>query len=143
MTTAEEGITRLADSFDRVSYILGVIEDALSRINAIIKDLKLDKIMAMGLNLSTPGTMQLWDYAGKQVEYERAVAYTPYEAAARGKLVPAVANAIPPPQKSESASDAFRGYARALGLRTRIKKQKDNSQAVENNTQNVLSATDL
>ncbi len=144
VTTAEEGITRLADSFDRVSYILGIIEDALSRINAIIKDLKLDKIMAMGLNLSTPGTMQLWDYAGKQVEYERAGAYTPYEAAARGKLVPPVENTTPIPQTSESASDALSRLRE--GIRTENENQKskkDNSQAVENNTQNVLSATDL
>jgi len=72
MTSSEEAIQRLADSFDRVSYILGIIEDALSRINAIIKDLKLDQIMSLGMRVTNPFGTALWDYAGEQVEEEKA-----------------------------------------------------------------------
>lgn len=73
MTSSEEAIQKLADSFDRVSYILGIIEDALSRINAIIKDLKLDQIMSLGMRVSNPFGTALWNYAGEQVEEEKAI----------------------------------------------------------------------
>jgi len=73
VTTTEEGITRLADGFDRLSYILEMIEDALSRIDAIIKDLKLDQIMALGMKVINPGGSALWDYAGNQVEAEKSM----------------------------------------------------------------------
>ncbi len=73
VTTTEEGVTRLADGFDRLSYILEMIEDALSRIDAIIKDLKLDQIMALGMRVINPGGSALWDYAGNQVEAEKSM----------------------------------------------------------------------
>jgi len=73
VTTTEEGVTRLADGFDRLSYILQMIEDALSRIDAIIKDLKLDQIMSLGMRVINPGGSALWDYAGNQVEAEKSM----------------------------------------------------------------------
>jgi len=73
VTTTEEGVTRLADGFDRLSYILEIIEDALSRIDAIIKDLKLDQIMSLGMRVINPGGSALWDYAGNQVEAEKSM----------------------------------------------------------------------
>ncbi len=73
VTTTEEGVTRLADGFDRLSYILEMIEDALSRIDAIIKDLKLDQIMSLGMRVINPGGSALWDYAGNQVEAEKSM----------------------------------------------------------------------
>jgi len=73
VTTTEEGVTRLADGFDRLSYILEMIEDALSRIDAIIKDLKLDQIMSLGMRVVNPGGSALWDYAGNQVEAEKSM----------------------------------------------------------------------
>ena len=73
VTTTEEGVTRLADGFDRLSYILEMIEDALSRIDAIIKDLKLDQIMSLGMRVVNPGGSALWDYAGNQVEEEKSM----------------------------------------------------------------------
>jgi len=84
VSSSEEAIAKLADAFDRVSYILGIIEDALSRISVIIKDLQIDKIINFGLRATIPGA--IWDYAGQQVQYEKAGAYTPYEAAIRAAL---------------------------------------------------------
>jgi hypothetical protein len=145
VTSSEEAITKLADAFDRVSYILGIIEDALSRINVIIKDLHLDKIIDLGLRVTNPGGMALWDYAGQQVQYEKAGAYTPYEAAARGRWIsPGVVSPNTLPGESESAADAL-GRLREIQRTENENKEKkqDNSLAVQNNTQNVLSATEL
>jgi len=140
VTSSSEAITKLADAFDRVSYILGMIEDALSRISVLIKDLHLDKIMNMGLRMADPGGMALWDYAGQQVQYENAGEYTSYEAARRGKWESPGVD-IP---KEESAADALARLRE--GIRTETENQqskKDNSTAVQNNTQNVLSANEL
>ncbi len=145
VTSSEEAITKLADAFDRVSYILGIIEDALSRINVIIKDLHLDKIMDLGLRVTNPGGMALWDYAGQQVQYEKAGAYTPFEAAARGQWVsPGAGSPAAIPTGSESAADAL-GRLREIqrAENENREKKQDNSLAVQNNTQNVLSATEL
>ena len=145
VTSSEEAITKLADAFDRVSYILGIIEDALSRINVIIKDLHLDKIIDLGLRATNPGGMALWDYAGQQVQYEKAGAYTPYEAAARGRWIsPGAVSPNTLPGESENAADAL-GRLREIQRTENENKEKkqDNSLAVQNNTQNVLSATEL
>jgi hypothetical protein len=145
VTSSEEAITKLADAFDRVSYILGIIEDALSRISVIIKDLHLDKIIDMGLRVTNPGGMALWDYAGQQVQYEKAGAYTPYEAGARGRWTsPGAVNPNTLPGESETAADAL-GRLREIQRAENENKEKkqDNSLAVLNNTQNVLSATEL
>lgn len=145
VTSSEEAIAKLADAFDRVSYILGIIEDALSRISVIIKDLHLDKIIDMGLRVTNPGGMALWDYAGQQVQYEKASAYTPYEAAARGRWTsPGAVTPNTLPGASENAADAL-GRLREIQRAENENKEKkqDNSLAVLNNTQNVLSATEL
>ena len=142
VTSTEEGVTRLANAFERVSYVLGIIEDALSRINIIIKDLHLDKVMEMGLRVTDPGGMALWDYAGQQVQYEKAGAYTPYESASRG-LWQSPGNVNTPPT-SDTASDALARLRE--GTRTEKENQtskKDNSLAVQNNTQNLLTSTEL
>lgn len=145
VTSSKGAITKLADAFDRVSYILGIIEDALSRISVIIKDLHLDKIIDMGLRVTNPGGMALWDYAGQQVQYEKAGEYTPYEAAARGRWTsPGAGSPSTLPGESESAADAL-GRLREIQRTENENKEKkqDNSLAVQNNTQNVLSATEL
>jgi len=145
VTSSEEAITKLADAFDRVSYILGIIEDTLSRINVIIKDLHLDKIIDLGLRVTNPGGMALWDYAGQQVQYEKAGAYTPYEAAARGRWIsPGAVSPNSLPGESENAADVL-GRLREIQRTENENKEKkqDNSLAVQNNTQNVLSATEL
>lgn len=142
VTSTEEGVTRLANAFDRVAYVLGIIEDALSRINVIIKDLHLDKVMEIGLRISQPGNMALWDYAGQQVQYEKAGAYTPYEAARRG-LWSSPGTVAPPPQ-DETAADVLARQREGTRAETENQQsKKDNSLAVQNNTQNVLTATEL
>ena len=142
VTSTEEGVTRLANAFDRVAYVLGIIEDALSRINVILQDLHLDKVMELGLRASMPGNMALWDYAGQQVEYEKASAYTPYEVASRGLWQsPGTVNTPPP---AESASDMLTRLREGTRAETENQQsKKDNSLAVQNNTQNVLTATEL
>jgi len=102
VTSSKEAITKLADAFDRVSYILGIIEDALSRINAIVNDLDLDKIIDLGLRATNPVGMALWDYAGQQVQYEKAGAYTPYEAAIRAALREYDPNKLPDSIKDDT-----------------------------------------
>jgi hypothetical protein len=90
----------------------------------------------------SPGGMALWDYVGQQVQYEKAGAYTPYEAARRG-LWPSPGTVVATP-KPETAADA-RARLRE-GIRVENENQqskKDNSLAVQNNTQNVLSANEL
>jgi|GEM_PF-1506012 len=142
VTSTEEGVTRLANAFDRVAYILGVIEDALSRISAIIKDLHLDKFIEIGLRASLGGNMALWDYAGQQVQYEKEGAYTPYEAARRG-LWSSPGTVVPTP-KAETAADALARLREGTRAETENQQsKKDNSLAVQNNTQNIVNSTEL
>lgn len=147
VSSSEEAIAKLADAFDRVSYILGIIEDALSRISVIIKDLQIDKIINFGLRATNPGGMALWDYAGQQVQYEKAGAYTPYEAAIRaasrgGGAIGGASQSILP---SEETSADMLGRLREIQRieNENKEKKKDNSLAVQNNTQNMQTATEL
>jgi len=144
VTSSEEAITKLADAFDRVSYILGIIEDALSRINVIIKDLHLDKIIDLGLRATNPGGMALWDYAGQQVQYEKAGAYTPYESAARGQWIsPGAVSPNALPIESENAADAL-GRLREIERAENENKEKtkQNSLEITNNTNAVQLANE-
>lgn len=144
VTSSGEAITKLADAFDRVSYILGIIEDALSRINAIIKDLHLDKIIDLGLRATNPGGMALWDYAGQQVQYEKAGAYTPYEAAARGQWIsPGAVSPSTLPIESENAADALGRLREIERVENENKeKTKQNSLEIINNTNAVQLANE-
>jgi hypothetical protein len=147
VSSSEEAIAKLADAFDRVAYVLGVVENVLSRINFLIKDLQIDKIINFGIRATSPGAMELWDYAGQQVQYEKAGAYTPYEAAIRaasrgGGAIGGASQSILP---SEETSADMLGRLREI-QRTENEnkeKKKDNSLAVQNNTQNMQTATEL
>jgi len=143
VSSSEEAIAKLADAFDRVAYILGIIEDALSRINIIIKDLHLDKVIDFGIRATSPGGVALWDYAGQQVQYEKAGAYTPYEAASRG-LWSSPGTVVTPPPKTETAADVLARLREGTKVETENQQsKKDNSLAVQNNTQNMQTATEL
>jgi len=143
VSSSEEAIAKLADAFDRVAYVLGVVENVLSRINFLIKDLQIDKIINFGIRATSPGAMALWDYAGQQVQYEKAGAYTPYEAASRG-LWSSPGTVVTPPPKTETAADVLARLREGTKVETENQQsKKDNSLAVQNNTQNMQTATEL
>jgi len=143
VSSSEEAIAKLADAFDRVAYILGVVENVLSRINFLIKDLQIDKIINFGIRATSPGAMELWDYTGRQVQYEKAGAYTPYEAASRG-LWSSPGTVVTSPPKTETAADVLARLREGTKVETENQQsKKDNSLAVQNNTQNMQTATEL
>ena len=142
VSSSEEAIAKLADAFDRVAYVLRVVKNVLSRVNFLIKDLQIDKIINFGYRAMSPGGMSLWDYVGQQVQYEKAGAYTPYEAARRG-LWPSPGTVVATP-KPETAADALARLREGIRVENENQQsKKDNSLAVQNNTQNVLSANEL
>ncbi|KYC55254.1 MAG: hypothetical protein APG08_00385 [Candidatus Methanofastidiosum methylothiophilum] len=85
LTDEEEAINSIANAFDRVSVMVKSVNGALERMQTIIGTLHLDKIINMGLRMSDPGGSALWDWAGQQVETDKASQMTPYETYVRNQ----------------------------------------------------------
>ena len=85
----EEAINKIADAFDRLSWILNGVESVLARINVLVKDLHLDQVMNfMGAAADQTLFGGMWGRAGQQVQYANAGQYTENEAIRRGLITP-------------------------------------------------------
>jgi len=119
-----ESINKIADAFDRVSYILGVIENVLARVSALVKDLHLDVIMDLGMRAISPGSMYLWDYAGQQVANQKAT--TPQLQLTKMETKP---------KATDTAAEALERLREGIRVENESKTKKvENTLATINNT---------
>lgn len=147
MTNEEDAINSIANAFDRVSVMVKAVNSALERMQTLISTLHLDKIIDFGMRAMNPGGMALWDYAGWQVDLEKASQMTPHERSVRAALKSSpttggvVSGVFPGEETSADMLGRLREIQRAENENK--EKKKDNSLAVQNNTQNMQTATEL
>jgi len=85
LTDEEEAINSIANAFDRVSVMVKSVNSALAQMRDLVGTLHLDAIfnfMNQGMN---PLGVGAWNWAGQQVETDKASQMTPYETYVRNQ----------------------------------------------------------